>query len=316
MVTLLEQHRKCHSVVMPAAARFDTACTFLFPDSAGVHSITTGSVRRATGCERSGNGHTAQHADPLEERKHHGDRRPVLDALDLPPPAVGNMVAALLPAAVTALHPAGLSATGAVVPAMMPVVVPNSMPSVSSDIWLGNKRARAYHRCCVLAVYAQGTVALMKVISGDLVSGFLDGFLAAIGAAATQPDSSKLMPTYTMVAGFNGGLGIIQALQSCQGVALHNLPLFLATPAIISVLGAYCGWQFCKEIRAIAAGYTGSGPQNSCFVRICSADCWPLASLSPLPRGPRHDHAFEGEEPDARPGFEAFGGRGQRLAET
>merc|ERR1719336_1751905 len=197
---------------------------------------------------------------------------------------------------------------------MMPMVVPYSMPSVSSDMWLGNKRARACHRCCVLAVYAQGTLALVKFISGDLVGGFFDAFQAAIGAAATKPDGSKLMPTYAMVAGFNGVLGIIQALQSYQGALVHSLPFLLAAPSVISVLAAYCGWQFCKELRAIAAGYAGSGPQNSCFVQICSADCWPLAALSPLPHDSQRFRFTRSEEPEARQGFEAFGGRGQRLA--
>jgi len=309
--------RKHHSGLMASAAvRFDSACTFLFSDTADLCSINIGSVRQASVRERNERCGMTQHDDALEAHKWDGARRPVVDVLEFAPPNVCNVAAALVPPLAAVLHPGGFSATGAVVPAMMPMVVPYSMPSLSSDMWLGNKRARAYHRCCVLAVYAQGTVALVKFISGDLIGGFFDAFQAAIGAAATQPEGCKLMPTYAMVSGFNGVLGIIQALQRYQGAPIHNLPLtfLLAAPSVISVLAAYCGWQFCKEIRAIASGYAGSGPQNSCFVRICSADCWPLASLSPLPHDAQRFHTTSNEEPEARQSFEPFGGRGQRLA--
>mmetsp|Transcript_7023 Transcript_7023/g.13013 ORF Transcript_7023/g.13013 Transcript_7023/m.13013 type:complete len:347 (-) Transcript_7023:95-1135(-) len=310
-------HGRCHSGLMVSAAlRFDSACSFLFSDATDVNSNTVCRVREVSVHGMKEECGVTQHKDVLEAHQHHGaQRRPVVDALKLPPPNVGNVAIALVPTIAAVLHPAGLSATGAVVPAMMPVVVPYSMPHVSSDIWLGNKRARAYHRCCVLAVYAQGTVALVKFISGDVVAGLFYALQAAIGAAATKPEGSKLMQTYAMVAGFNGVLGFIQALQSYQGALVPNLPLFLA-PSVISVLAAYCGWQFCKEIRAIASGYTGTASQNSCFVRIFSADCWPLASLSPLPRDAQHFHAPSSEEPEVRQSFEPFGGRGQRLVET
>jgi len=307
--------RKRHSGLMvPAAVRFDSACKFLFADTADTRSINIGSVRQAFVREKNEGCGTTQHDDMLETHQRHGAQRPMVDVLEFAPPNLGNVAAALVPSVAAVLHPAGLSTTSVVVPAMMPMVVPYSMPSLSSDMWLGNKRARAYHRCCVLAVYAQGTLALVKFISGDLIGGFFDAFQATIGAAATKPEGCKLMPTYAMVAGFNGVLGIIQALQSYQGAFDHNLPFLLAAPSVISVLAAYCGWQFCREIRAIASGYTGSGPQNSCFVRICSADCWPLASLSPLPRDTHRFHTASGEEPEPRQSFEAFGGRGQRLA--
>eukprot|EP00443_Scrippsiella_acuminata_P080297 CAMPEP_0115521508 /NCGR_PEP_ID=MMETSP0271-20121206/79584_1 /TAXON_ID=71861 /ORGANISM="Scrippsiella trochoidea, Strain CCMP3099" /LENGTH=179 /DNA_ID=CAMNT_0002952745 /DNA_START=66 /DNA_END=601 /DNA_ORIENTATION=+ len=79
-------------------------------------------------------------------------------------------VAASLPALMAA-H-SGLFATPILVaPACMPLPVLFSVPPVSSDDWLANKRARAFHRSCTVCVYAQGAFALMKLARGDLVGG-------------------------------------------------------------------------------------------------------------------------------------------------
>jgi len=281
------------SAVVAAAMRLNSAHVFLFPKKLELHR-------------------TRLNDDESDSHTCHS----VLEELRIPEPKLANIAAALLPALAATVHPAISASSSVAVPAMMPIMMPYSMPFVSSDSWLGNKRARAYHRCCVLAVYAQGAVAVLKFISGDLVGGLFDSLQAAIGACATQPDGSKLMPTYVMVTGFNGVLNILQIFQNYQGISLRHLPLLVSIPPVVSILAAYCGWQFCRELRAIASGYTGEGPQDSCFVHLCGADCWLLSLLSPLPRGDRSTISASGITFRDRQGFEAFGGSGQRLGEA
>eukprot|EP00913_Durusdinium_trenchii_P035545 g33264.t1 len=90
----------------------------------------------------------------------------------------------------------------------------------------------------------------------------------------------RFFPTYIICCGFNGLLALLQILQGYQGVPVHFLPLLAILPPSIALFGAYCGWQFCKEVSAIAAGLDGAGPQDTCFVRFMGADWWP-AFLGP-----------------------------------
>eukprot|EP00435_Cladocopium_sp_Y103_P026441 s1440_g6.t1 len=164
--------------------------------------------------------------------------------------------------------------------ACIPIAVPFSVPQVSSDSWLANKRARAFHRGVVITVYSQGILTLLKLSRGDLVGGLYDGVLCAMGTYAIQPEGHRFFPTYIICCGFNGLLALLQILQGYQGVPVHFLPLLAILPPSIALFGAYCGWQFCKEVTAIAAGHAGAGPQDSCFVRVMGADWWP-AFLGP-----------------------------------
>merc|ERR1712190_553386 len=98
---------------------------------------------------------------------------------------------------------------------------------------------------------------------------------AIMGAYAIQPDGIQFFPTYIMFSGFNGLLGMFQVFQGAQGVPFQSLPMLTYLPPIVCITSAYCGWQFYKELRAIAAGMPGDGPQDSCFVRVMGGDCWP-----------------------------------------
>jgi len=234
-----------------------------------------------------------------------------------PGPLDWRSVAALLPAAAAA-H-AGLFAGGAAM-ACVPIAVPFSVPQVSSDSWLANKRARAFHRGVVITVYSQGILTLLKLSRGDLVGGLYDGVLCAMGTYAIQPEGHRFFPTYIICCGFNGLLALLQILQGYQGVPVHFLPLLAILPPSIALFGAYCGWQFCKEVTAIAAGHSGAGPQDSCFVRVMGADWWPSFL------GPQVAQREERNTNWGRPGdnqgnfnrdrFSVFGGDGHRLGEN
>merc|ERR1719265_798693 len=73
--------------------------------------------------------------------------------VQLPPFQLANLCL-LLPAAVAA-HGGGFSLPAGVACACLPIMSPFRVPQVSPDSWMANKRALAFHRCCVFGVYVQ-----------------------------------------------------------------------------------------------------------------------------------------------------------------
>lgn len=260
-----------------------------------------------------------------EEKFEHGEeKRSRFDSIggvQLPPFEYANL-GLLLPAAWAAqsglLLPAGAAC------ACLPIMAPFQIPQVSPDSWMANKRALAFNRCVVLGVYAQGGLAILKFSGGDLVGGTYLALQAAMGAYSITPDGARLMPSYMMVSGFNGLLGIIQVFQSFQGVPLHHIPWMAILPPAIGLLTCYWGWQFCKELQAIGSGMAGSGPQDTCWVKFMGGDIWPISSLSPTVQTDRRerdgDESVMGATSQSGIGgvssrFSAFGGSGHRLGE-
>lgn len=232
--------------------------------------------------------------------------------VQLPPFQLAHL-GTLLPAAVAA-H-GGLYLPAGVACACLPIMAPFRVPQVSPDSWMANKRALAFHRCCVFGVYLQGAFALLKFSGGDLVGGTYLGIQAAMGAYAVTPDGSSFMPSYMMISGFNGLLGIIQVLQTFQGMPLHYIPLSAMLPPTISLLSCYWCWQFCQELRAVGAGLPGAGPQDTCWVKFMGGDIWPISSLSPTIETSERDRERASATGGVSSRFSAFGGSGHRLGE-
>jgi len=247
-----------------------------------------------------------------QQRRVDAARLQCVGGVQLPPFEYAH-IALLLPAAVAA-H-GGLLVSGGAACACMPLSAPFRVPQVSPETWMANKRARAFHRCCVIGVYTQGGLALFKFAGGDLVGGLYMAIQAAMGAYAITPDGTSFMPSYLMISGFNGVLGAVQLLQSFQGVPLHNIPFLAALPPVVSILSCYWGWQFCRELRAIGTGMNCDGPQDSLWVQFMGTDAWPISALSPtLDSGERERNG--GESVIGAPAatrFSAFGGNGHRL---
>lgn len=244
-----------------------------------------------------------------------GPSRSITAALCLPPVDLKIALASLLPFAV-ASH-AGLLTGGACM-ACLPMMVPFSVPNVPADFWLANKRARAFHRLTVICVYLQGAATIVKFAFGDLIGGTYMGVQTAMGYYAMRPEGTSFFPMYIMICGFNGVLGLFQCFQQFQGVPIHFLPLAALGPPCVSLIAALCGWQFCNEIRAIAAGLPGSGSQDSCLVRIMGGDWWP-SSFGPNYNRPADDTAGPGGVTGlggVRNRFSAFAGDGRRLGEA
>jgi len=237
----------------------------------------------------------------------------------LPPFEYANL-GLLLPAAM-ASHSGLLLGAGATC-ACLPIMAPFSIPQVSPDSWMANKRALAFHRSCVFGVYAQGALALMKFAGGDLVGGTYLALQAAMGCYSVTPDGTRFMPTYMVISGFNGVLGIIQVFQAYQGIPLHYIPIWAYLPPALSLLTCYWGWEFCREMRAIGAGLPGDGPQDTCWVKLMGGDIWPISSLSTTSATDRDQEQVHGVESASRGSgglsnrFSAFGGSGHRLGEN
>jgi len=241
-------------------------------------------------------------------------------AMRLPPFELASAVALTLPSALAA-HSA-VSPTGVAL-ACIPMPMLFSVPQASPDAWLANKRALAFHRCCVVGVYVQGAMTFIKFLGGDLIGGAYLGIQTAIGAYATQPDGARLFPSYIMMCGFNGILGLLQVFQVFQGTPLRFLPAFVVLPPVISLTAAYWGWQFCRELRAIAAGRPNDGPVDSCWVRLAGGDWWPASeSFGGWGEG---SIAGAGGDGSSGPGaggrggsgqFHAYAGSGQRLGDS
>jgi len=226
-----------------------------------------------------------------------------------------SALASLLPALVAASQQ-GLGSPGVAV-ACLPIVVPFQVPMVSEDAWSVNKRARAFHRCCVIGVCAQGIFAVTKLASGNFIGAVYDAIQACMGAYAVMPGGVRFFPTYISVSGFNGMLGVLQIFQSYNGLPLQLIPKMAILPPVIALSSAYWGWQFCREVRAIAIGLPNFGPQDTCFVKCMGSDWWLPSSLSAAASDSRSEsNDADGEvERIHAGGFASYAGSGHRLGD-
>lgn len=192
----------------------------------------------------------------------------------------------------------------------LPLVVPFQVPQMSPDTWMHNRRARAFHRSCVIGVCVQGTFAVVKFAKGNLIGGVYDGIQAGMGAYALfgGGDGVSFFPTYLTICGFNGVISVFQVFQSYNGLPLQLIPKLAILPPAMSLLCAYWGWQFCREVRAIAVGLPGYGPQDTCYVRCMGGAWWPTS----------HPIGLSGDDDEAgidSQGFTRYSGNGHVLGE-
>jgi len=219
-------------------------------------------------------------------------------------------VAFFVPAAAALAQQVVSGGSSGVALACLPIVVPFSIPQVSMDVWCADKRALAFHRATAILVHVQGGLAVLRFLSGDLVGGAYQGLQTALGLYAIGPEGMPFFPSYIMMSGFNGFIGGLGVIQNLQGVPFGAIPWApFASPAV-SLAVAYCGWQFCKEVYAIASG-AELGEQDSCFVRALTPAWWPQGSSLAATTRPA-----EAEESHGASRFSAFAGSGYRLGQT
>eukprot|EP00928_Gymnodinium_smaydae_P025518 TRINITY_DN20294_c0_g2_i1.p1 TRINITY_DN20294_c0_g2~~TRINITY_DN20294_c0_g2_i1.p1 ORF type:complete len:344 (-),score=53.90 TRINITY_DN20294_c0_g2_i1:89-1120(-) len=232
---------------------------------------------------------------------------------ELPPLDFGSAVVALLPLAAVAANgvDVGFAATatsfggiagGATAAPMMlacvPLAVPFAVPEVRAQAWSGSKRAVAFHRSTVVAVYLQGFLALRRFLHGDLTGGAYDLIQACVGGYALQPDCAHIMPTYVLASGLAGSLGMLRTYWNFMDLPLRYMPISPYLAPGVAIVAAYCGYKFCVEVRSLAMGYPG-GTADSCFIRLLGAEWCGWSAIGGV--GTRDPHV------------EAFAGLGQRL---
>jgi len=249
------------------------------------------------------------------------------DAMKLPEFELPHAIS-MLPA-VHALAASQLGLSPGMALCCLPIVTPFSMPHMTPAVWYSNKRALAYNRMVVITVYIQGACAIFKFGTGNMVGGFFDGIQAAMGFYSLMPEGMRFLPTYMMMAGFNGVIGLLQVVQTYNGVPLQMLPIMPILAPVAAITSAYFGYQFCKEVRKIAGGIPdeADGAQSSCFVRTMGGDWFPSFLTAPL-YGPSQDgrsnddegfsggiHGYGGRS-GAQQRFSVFEGSGHRLGEN
>lgn len=239
--------------------------------------------------------------------------------LHLPAFNLANL-ALLLPSLVAA-HGGLLSTPSGVATSCMPIMSPFQVPSVSPDSWMPNKRARAFHRSSILGVYLQGAICLQRLYFGDIVGGLFTGVQTAYGAYALTPSGVRSMPSYMMICGFNGVLGLVQVFQMSQGMSPLDIPVFAWAPPGISCIACYWGWQFARELKAIGAGSTGEGAQDTIYVNMMGSDSWLVKAIDRAApgglRAVREESATSNRTASEAAGavarFTVFGGEGNQL---
>eukprot|EP00397_Hematodinium_sp_SG-2012_P031415 GEMP01033348.1.p1 GENE.GEMP01033348.1~~GEMP01033348.1.p1 ORF type:complete len:283 (+),score=50.41 GEMP01033348.1:145-993(+) len=170
-------------------------------------------------------------------------------------------VSSALAAAAQGLH------THGVLMSCIPVIVPFSSPSDSaiSRLPYTSERSLKFQKLLISATIAQGSVSLFQFIIGDTAGGFLGLMMAGVGCYSAMPHGIKWLPTYIIMSFINGSIEILglaertlfgkYALLSLANPWAVNVyhGLLLSAP-MLTLAGAYVGYQLLKEIRLIASG--------------------------------------------------------------
>merc|ERR1712232_145317 len=110
---------------------------------------------------------------------------------------------------------------------------------------------------------SQGSLAMLQLMLGDLLGGFLGGVMATVGTYACMPSGTRWLPTYTVVTFINGSVGLLALLEKA---VFSKFPLFaLSNPLVINMVhgivaagpvlsfaGVYYAYQYLKELRSMA----------------------------------------------------------------
>ena len=149
--------------------------------------------------------------------------------------------------------------------ACIPVIVPMSVSQLggasSAALSLLSEDAKGFVKGITYVSMGQGTLALLDVVFGDLLSGFMKALFAGLGFYVTaMEDGASILPSYTVVSFVNGCILMLSAFEnmSARRTPLFSglMPLYLnyihMTQIIHPLLcfaGAYMGWQVIKELR-------------------------------------------------------------------
>jgi hypothetical protein len=149
--------------------------------------------------------------------------------------------------------------------ACIPVIVPMSISqlggSSSAALSLLSEDAKGFVKGITYVSIGHGTLAVLDVVFGDLLSGFMKALFAGLGFYVTAvEDGATMLPSFTVVSFVNGCIMMLSAFEnlSARRTPLFSglMPLYLnyihmtqIVHPILCFAGAYMGWQVIKELR-------------------------------------------------------------------
>merc|ERR1719265_59654 len=115
-------------------------------------------------------------------------------------------------------------------------------------------------RRLLVLTFAQGSLGLARICSGDVYAGSYMLLLATLGYHSRFPEASNWLKTYVLITTINGTMSSVDLLQNYLNDTFPAvsavLPLranishtvFMLSP-VIAFLGGYYGWQYVKCLR-------------------------------------------------------------------
>lgn len=198
--------------------------------------------------------------------------------------------------------------------ACIPIIVPMSIgrASESGMFTFLSDDAKNFVKGITYVSMAQGSLAVVDFMFGDLLSGFMKSIFAAMGIYVSYSDDGPgILPSFTVVSFVNGSISLLSAFERMSGrrspLFSGVMPLYLnyihleqILHPILCFAGAYMGWQIIKELRR--SGVIGAA--------VLSAEAIP----APQARQGRVLSSAGGSTVGfSGTGFEPFRGRGHSL---
>lgn len=132
------------------------------------------------------------------------------------------------------------------------------------------RRAVQMQKELVIVCTAQGSLALVQTLFGDILGGSIGIVVATVGLCSTMPRGVRLLPTYITSTFLNGSLSLLAVVERIpfmpwpllslsQPVVVNAVHLVILAQPALAFFGALVSYQYLKEIRAVSAERVLSG---------------------------------------------------------
>lgn len=181
--------------------------------------------------------------------------------------STSDLVASLLGNIAMGSAVALISGTNPAIPVALsciPIIVPMSVTQISastSAMSFLSEDAKNFVKGITFVSMGQGTLAIVDLMFGDLLSGFMKGIFAGLGFyISTMEDGVNVLPSYTVVSFVNGCITLLSAFEQMSArrspmfsgvmpLYLNYMHLSQLAHPLLCFAGAYMGWQIIKELR-------------------------------------------------------------------
>lgn len=191
--------------------------------------------------------------------------------------------------------------------------LPLSLPMFSHGEVKPPSTARAVelHKKLVLVCTAQGSLALVQTLFGDILGGSIGIVVCSVGLCSTMPRGMRLLPTYITSTFLNGSLSLLAVAERIpfmpwplfswsQPVVANAVHLVLLAQPALSFFGALVSYQYLKEVRAVS--------QERAMAGDTDFSLWPQSGGTGLQE--------DNEARDGSSTFTPFAGTPHRLKEN